>query len=157
MKDLISINRLKLLHPKAQSIFKAFIEECEQVLSITLRISEGYRTFAEQFNRYAQGRTLPGKIISYAPAGYSFHEYGLAIDLVRVMPDKSIDWAYNMQQLQSIADKYGITCGSRWTGKKVDPPHFEIHFGLDVHKLFDLRNAKQFIPGTNFVNIPKAA
>ena len=48
-----------------------------------------------------------------------------------------------MKLLSTIAEKYGITCGTSFSRAKVDPPHFEIHFGYDIHKLFDLRNAKK--------------
>jgi hypothetical protein len=41
----------------------------------------GYRSYEEQANKYAQGRTKIGKIITNAQPGFSLHQYGLAIDV----------------------------------------------------------------------------
>lgn len=84
MKDQISIDRIKKLHPEAISLFQRFIEEAEDTLNITLRITQGLRTFEEQNALYAQGRTKPGSKVTNAKAGQSFHNYGQAIDLVEL-------------------------------------------------------------------------
>jgi len=41
----------------------------------------GIRTFAEQAKLYAQGRTMPGRIVTHAPPGTSAHQWGCAVDL----------------------------------------------------------------------------
>src|SRR6202021_3611073 len=48
----------------------------------------GMRTFAESDALYAQGRTEPGPIVTNAPAGESFHNYGLAVDFDMVTNGK---------------------------------------------------------------------
>jgi len=45
-------------------------------------VFEGMRSEERQSLLYAQGRTLPGKIVTNAKPGYSLHQYGLAVDLV---------------------------------------------------------------------------
>jgi peptidoglycan LD-endopeptidase CwlK len=52
------------------------------------------RTAAEQTALYAQGRTAPGPIVTYAQAGESAHGYGCAIDFV-VMVNGKPDWSGN--------------------------------------------------------------
>ena len=86
MKDPISVKRLDKLHPKVRDTFKAFIEECEALHpDTTLRITQGLRTFPEQQALYDQGRNgKPGKIVTNAKPGQSYHNWGLAIDLVEL-------------------------------------------------------------------------
>lgn len=43
---------------------------------------EGFRTPARQAHLYAQGRTRPGAIVTKAQPWSSYHQYGLAVDLV---------------------------------------------------------------------------
>ena len=45
-------------------------------------IYEGLRSDARQTELYCFGRTLPGRIVTNAMAGQSFHNYGLAFDWV---------------------------------------------------------------------------
>lgn len=45
--------------------------------------THGYRTYGEQMQIWAQGRTNPGKIVTQAKGGESAHNFGLAVDFVR--------------------------------------------------------------------------
>lgn len=49
--------------------------------SDTLEVVQGLRSWNEQAKLYAQGRTAPGPIATYAPPGYSWHSLGCAVDL----------------------------------------------------------------------------
>src|SRR6478736_6775474 len=129
MRDPISLGRIKELNPYAnvQHTFQSFIEECEETHDITLRIMEPvFRSFNAQANLYAQGRTKPGRIVTYAKAGTSYHNYGLAADLCD-LENGQVNWGFDMGKLQPIADKYGLIWGGTFSGKKADPPHFELH------------------------------
>jgi len=135
MKDKLSEDRLQKLHPKVRDTFRAFIEECENTLGITLRITQGLRTIAEQDALYAKGRTEPGAKVTNAKGGTSFHNYGLAIDLaVLVNNGHDIDWKYDMVHLKPIAVKHGIEWGGDWISLK-DFPHFQIAFGYPIKHL----------------------
>ena len=98
MKDKISQDRITKLHPKAREIFINFITECENTLNITLRITMGYRTIKEQNDLYAQGRTKPGNKVTNAKGGQSFHNFGLAVDLVELVNGQP-NWNYDMSKL----------------------------------------------------------
>lgn len=139
MNDNLSIARAELLHPIAKQLFTDFIEECERTFNITLRIMQGYRTFAQQQALYAQGRTQPGSIVTNAQEGQSAHNYGLAIDLCH-MVEGVVDWSFDMSKLQPIAQKYGGVWGGSWV-HMVDRPHFEIMFGYSWEQLLALHNA----------------
>ena len=151
MKDDISIKRLQTIHPKVRDIFKQFIEDAENGLGITLRITQAMRTMKEQADLYAKGRTAPGPKVTNAKAGSSYHNYGLAIDLVVIEGTKP-DWQYNMGNLKPYADKYGLTWGGSWAKFK-DYPHFEKTFGHNWRDLLVKYNDKDFILGTEFINL----
>lgn len=114
-------------------------------------ITQGYRSIAEQNALYAQGRTKPGKVVTWAKGGTSYHNYGIAIDFALYTPDgkevvwdervdydgdKIADWMEVIQE----AKKLGFGCGIDWIGRKNDPPHLEMTFGL---KIRDLMNGKK--------------
>lgn len=144
MRDTISVQRIEKLHPSVRAIFKAFIEDCEALdANTTLRITQGLRTFAEQEALYNQGRNgNAGKIVTNAKAGQSFHNYGLAIDLVELDDNKNemADWHFDMATLKPIADKYGIVWGGDFRSIK-DKPHFEYTFGHTWQQLLQLKNS----------------
>jgi peptidoglycan L-alanyl-D-glutamate endopeptidase CwlK len=52
-----------------------------EVQDIPLAVYETYRTPERQDYLFAQGRTHPGKIVTYARSWESFHQYGLAVDM----------------------------------------------------------------------------
>jgi len=151
MKDPISIERLSKLHPKVKSTFKAFIEEAENVLGITLRIVQGLRTVEEQNELYAQGRTKAGKIVTNAKGGSSYHNYGLAIDLVEIK-DGQANWNFDYSKIAPIGNRYGLFWGGNFKSI-LDKPHFEKSFGFSVKQLLEKYNKKDFIKGTSYVNI----
>lgn len=82
MAPLTSANRdVSLLHPlmreKAASVLQDIAAE-----GIPIRLFEGWRPPERQRYLYAQGRTRPGDIITYAKGWESYHQYGLACDFV---------------------------------------------------------------------------
>ena len=103
------------------------------------------RTTEEQNALYAQGRTTPGKIVTNAKGGTSYHNFGLAIDLAEMINnDTQVDWTYDMSKLKPIAEKYNIEWGGDWVHIK-DRPHFELRFGYkeDCSDLVQLEKDKQ--------------
>lgn len=151
MKDQISINRIALLHPKVREVFTTFVTEAENALNITLRVVQGLRTIEEQNALYAQGRTAKGKKVTNAKGGSSYHNYGLAIDVAE-LKDGKINWEFEYEKLLPLAEKYGLTWGGNFKSIK-DKPHFELTFSLNWRTLLDRHNKKDFIAGTQYVNI----
>lgn len=149
MKDTISIGRLGKLHPKIQPEVQKFIEDAESALFVTIRISQGTRTFEEQQAIYDQGRKTPGKIVTWSPPGASYHNYGIAIDVVVVNPDGTINWNFDYHKLLPYMGK--MTWGGVFP--KPDMDHFENKYGLNWRDLLHKYQIKDFIPGTEFVNI----
>lgn len=152
------------MHPEVRTLFMDFINECEAATGATLRIVQGLRTIEEQDALYAQGRTKPGAIVTNARGGSSYHNYGLAIDLVEIRDGKP-NWNFNYKLLQPVAKKYGLTWGADWDndgktkadGDKdehlVDMPHFQINYGKNWRDLLALHNAGKFVYGTKYVDL----
>jgi len=152
MRDPKSIDRLQGLHPKVRVPFQAFIEECENTLDITLRISQGLRTIAEQDALYAKGRSTAGPVVTNAKGGSSFHNYGLAIDLVEMVNgDTEVNWKYDMVNLRATAQKHGFEWGGSWIHLK-DYPHFEMNFGYSWQQLFE-KHTNGDVDENGYVNI----
>lgn len=166
--DKITIDRIKLLHPKVREEVQEIYEEiCEALKGRAMcRFSYTLRTFAEQDALFAQGRTKPGKIVTKARGGQSYHNYGLAVDIVLLVDrdgngtfesaawdtktdfdgDKVSDW----MEVVNIFKRYGWTWGGDW--RFVDAPHFEKPLGLSIAQLQRLHRDKK-TDKNGYVNI----
>lgn len=151
MKDKISIARLALLHPAVKDTFQKFIEDSENSLNVTLRIVQGLRTFAEQDAIYAQGRTIPGKIVTFAKGGQTYHCYGCAIDILHIL-NGNADWDFDYHKLLPFMP-IGMSWGGNFSNLK-DMDHFEITFGKNWRDMLAEYNAHNFIPGTRYIVLP---
>ena len=124
--NAISIARLDLVYPGLASR----ITKMSQMLSIDIEVTQGLRTWAEQEALYEQGRTTSGSIVTYARAGFSWHNFGLAVDLVPedVTPGQP-DWSLaspTWSKLVSVAESLGLVSGSEWLGAEKDTPHVQL-------------------------------
>ena len=142
--DNISISRIAKLHPKLRAEAATILSE---IISkgINIRITQGLRTIAEQDAIYAQGRTTPGKIVSNAKGGKSFHNYGLAIDFCLLHKDGTV--SFNMKEdvdNDKIADWTEVVDtfkahGWEWGDRGyVDTPHCQKVFGHKPEELHQL-------------------
>jgi peptidoglycan LD-endopeptidase CwlK len=105
----------------------------------------GLRTFETQDELYAQGRTTPGKIVTNARGGDSWHNYGLAADYVldlngdkpglqwswNIKADLDADGANDWKEMANIAEESGLEAGYFWM-KFPDAPHVQNRFGLNL-------------------------
>lgn len=131
--------RIKTLHPLVRAKFIQFIIRAEKELKKQLRVTSGLRTIKEQNNLYAQGRSRPGKIVTNAKGGKSYHNFGLAVDIVEIKNGKALwtnpDWG----KISELGKSLGLEWGGDWTSIK-DKPHFQLSFGKSTSKLFALYN-----------------
>ena len=88
----------------------------------------GLRDWSAQERLYAQGRTAPGKIVTKARPGHSWHNFGLACDFGVFMAGKYLDdtdpkLAHRVHAAcGSIAADYGLDWGGSWPNFP-DTPH----------------------------------
>uniref|UniRef100_UPI0025F6DA74 M15 family metallopeptidase n=1 Tax=uncultured Gilliamella sp. TaxID=1193505 RepID=UPI0025F6DA74 len=140
--DRITNSRIALLHPAIRQNAINFINDVESSLNVQLRVTDGYRTIEEQNKLYDQGRKNPGPIVTKVKGGYSFHNYGLAIDVVKILDKKAIyldSTNPDMAEIVRIAKSYGSSWGGDWTTFK-DYPHFEFKFGFTTTQLLEKYN-----------------
>ncbi|WP_025691967.1 M15 family metallopeptidase [Paenibacillus zanthoxyli] len=136
--------KLAGLNPAVHAAAAALIERC-YACGIPILITQGLRTMAEQDTLYAQGRTKPGAIVTNARGGYSYHNYGLAVDFALLLPDgKNVSWDMlrdgnedrlaDWGQVVQIAKTFGFEWGGDWSGFK-DFSHLQMTFGLALDRL----------------------
>lgn len=123
MKDQISIQRLSLVHPLLSKRVTAFFEAME-ARGLSPRVSQGLRTMGEQNVLYEQGRTKPGKIVTNAKGGQSYHNYGYAVDVCFLNHDNTVTFTVS-DEIGKLGVSFGLDWGGNWTGFK-DNPHFQI-------------------------------
>ena len=148
MKDPKTLERIQLLHPKLRDEASSIYDEICAALSGRgmCRFAYTLRTFAEQNALYAQGRSVPGKIVTNARGGQSYHNYGLAIDIVLIIDGKTASWDVktdfdgdgksDWMEVVSIFKQHGWEWGGDW--KFSDQPHFQKTFGKSVRELQSL-------------------
>lgn len=168
MKDQKTLERIQLLHPKLRDEANAIYDEICAALtgSAMCRFAYTLRTFAEQDALYAQGRSKPGSKVTNAKGGQSYHNYGLAIDIVLLVDkdgngtfeeaswdtksDFDKDGKSDWQEIVAIFKRHGWTWGGDW--KFVDAPHFEKPMGKSVADLLAAYNAKK-VDANNYVTL----
>jgi len=104
--DKITLERIGLMHPKVRAEVLAAYKHINNNLlgkGVRLRFTYTLRTFKEQDAMYAQGRTTAGPIITKARSGFSFHNYGLAFDIV-ILLDKDGDGNFTEVSWSTVAD-----------------------------------------------------
>lgn len=146
--DKITQEHIKKLHPTVREEMVKIIEQCDKSLSgkAKIRIIQGLRTFKEQDDLYAIGRTKAGKKVTNAKGGQSIHNYGLAVDICLVIDEKTASWdtakdwdndtVADWYECVKIFAKSGWNWGGNWIKFK-DLPHFEKKGFSDWKKLYE--------------------
>ncbi len=130
--DSISEDRLSQVHPLLASKVRQMAELLAQE-GIVVRVIQGLRSWDEQAALYAKGRTAPGPVVTNADAGFSWHNYGLAVDLVPMTP-LGPDWSIThptWQRMIAVGTSVGLVSGSVWRSFP-DYPHFQLTGSLPV-------------------------
>lgn len=133
--NALSLQRMRDVHPElrervgviAAVLFKR---------NIVIEVVSGFRSYDVQAKLYAQGRSSPGKIVTNARAGSSWHNFGLAVD-VCPMKRGAFDWNAPRAvwlEIGSTAQLHGLEWGGTW--RTPDLPHLQLPV---AHTLADLR------------------
>ena len=125
--------KLEDLHPRVRAMAQRLLDDAAKA-GIPLTVTFTLRSMETQAALYAQGRTKPGKVVTNARPGYSFHNFGLALDVVPTELLKLPKWGdtpatqKRANELWSRLGAIGKAIGFRWGGdfKSIkDRPHFE--------------------------------
>jgi len=127
----------ELLPPVAMRCLQ-FIEKCKAE-GIEVIITSTYRDFESQERLYAQGRSLPGQIVTYARAGDSWHNWRRAFDFVPLKNGKPI-WSIrgHDKQIWMECGEIGTSLGLEWGGnwpRHPDYPHMQDRTGKTLLQL----------------------
>lgn len=126
-----SIKRLNELHPLIRQKALDAYAEAVRITPVGVHpfITQTLRTFAQSDALYAQGRSNPGKIVTNAKAGQSYHNYGLALDFVNQVNGKT-PWIVddNWMKVVKVFKKHGFVWGGDFKSIP-DAPHFEMTLG----------------------------
>lgn len=124
---------ISMLHPELQEKIERLKSMCD-AHGLKLGISECLRTAEEQDELYAQGRTKPGQIVTYARGcDYgSQHQWGIAFDFYQDIPGHAYDDLSFFQNVGGILAKAcGLAWGGNWVGF-VDRPHLYLPYWGDT-------------------------
>ena len=129
--DARSEENIATLIPRAREAARQWLGRC-LAEGISVKIICGLRTYQEQDQLYAQGRTKPGPKVTNAPAGYSWHNFGVAWDFVVFDAHGQPQWdSPQMKRCGEIGEELGLEWGGRWTSPQ-DTPHLHLKTGLTL-------------------------
>jgi peptidoglycan LD-endopeptidase CwlK len=128
--------KIEELHPLVQDLARALQVRCS-LANIDIIITQTYRTIEEQDALYAQGRTEPGKTVTNARGGDSFHNYRVAFDIA-VMKKGKVDWGdtKTYEKVGKLGEELGLEWGGNFKSIK-DLPHFQLTGGLTLQDFKD--------------------
>jgi peptidoglycan LD-endopeptidase CwlK len=109
---MINSRNIDDLLPEVKVMIQSFIDLCRKN-GIDVIITSTYRDHASQTALYNQGRTTPGKKVTNAKAGESYHNYRCAADFAPIVNGK-INW--NDTALFTKCGKFAEQCGLEWAG-----------------------------------------
>jgi peptidoglycan L-alanyl-D-glutamate endopeptidase CwlK len=132
--DQTNIQKIAQLHPIAKEIATIFFDRLSKI-NLDFLITDAYRSIEEQNQLYSKGRTSKGKIVTQIKGGYSYHNYGLAFDIVPVSNGKL---NYDDQNSYILAAQAAETLGLEWGGnqkKSTGTPHFQYSLSLNYDNI----------------------
>lgn len=117
--------KIEDLLPKVQEKYRQFAEKMAEA-NIDFIVTCTYRSQEEQDKLYRQGRTGPGKIVTWTR--HSKHNERKAFDIA-IMDAGKINWDEKAYlKPGEIGEAIGLVWGGRW--KSPDYPHFQFKEGV---------------------------
>lgn len=122
-----------LLYPPFRRVIDQLLARCREA-GIEIYLFEGWRSPLRQDLLYARGRSEGGHVVTQARAWESWHQYGLAADLVFGGPGRWT-WQGDYKAMGAIAVQLGL----EWFGT---PPqrfpelaHVQLRFNLNLAEM----------------------
>jgi peptidoglycan LD-endopeptidase CwlK len=134
--DQRSEHNIMTLTPAAQIKARQFMAAVHAVPldGAVVKIISGTRTYAEQAEIHAQGRTRPGKIVTRAGPGQSHHNFGIAWDIGVFRDGACLAESPLYKKLGKLGKIIGLEWGGDWSAL-VDQPHYQLRTGLGLAEL----------------------
>lgn len=122
---------LQSLTPTAHTAAVAPLAECAAA-GLNFLITQGYRSSLQQDWDYGSGRWRPGRIVTNARGGWSFHQYRVAFDFAPEWQGKlHYEDGHAIEKIAAIFKKHGWEWGGNWVGFK-DALHLQFTGGHDI-------------------------
>lgn len=135
---MINSRDLKDLHPAVRKRAEAFIAAC-RAEGIDLLVTSTYRDAESQQALYNQGRTVPGRKVTNAKPGQSWHNHRCALDVVPLRHGKPV-WGTTGEdgklwaRVGAIGEAAGLEWAARWK-RFPEMAHFQHTAGLSLADL----------------------
>lgn len=126
------------LRQESSRAFSSFFRSLDEA-GIEYKGVSHWRSGELQDQLHSRGRSKPGKIVTNAKAGQSYHNWGLAHDIS--FPKG------NHAEAARIAKQYGIEWGGDWKSFP-DPPHFQYRGGM--LRKWSTREIRDIFQGAGF-------
>lgn len=148
--DPRSEKNMATLHLRAQEFARRFLQAVSssdelKTQGVSVKIISGTRTYQEQSELFAQGRSKPGRVVTNAGPGRSNHNFGVAWDVGLFKGSEYLDESRLYDVVGAIGKNLGLEWGGDWTSI-IDKPHFQLKTDIS---LADLR--AKFEGGSSFV------
>ena len=124
---------LEYLHPELRERFLMAVADYSSQYpnEPSVFVTQTYRSPERQNELYAQGRTAPGRIVTWVKGGQSFHN---------MFPSLAVDVAFNIpagkggpyarvdlfEKFGAVGMKYDMEWGGTWGPQNLDLPHFQV-------------------------------
>ena len=86
--------------------------------------------------------------------GYSYHNYGLALDVVEIQDGVPVWNNPQWEKIGRIGEERGFEWGGRWKDI-IDKPHFQKTFGFSAEELLEKIKNNQ-VDGDGYVKLDKS-
>lgn len=132
-----SKRNIATLHPRVQPRAREFLTLANALAgaeSLEVRIISGLRTYQEQAQLYAKGRTAPGPKVTNARPGHSNHNFGTAWDIGLFKGKAYLPKHKLYTTIGQAARSLGLTWGGDFKSFK-DTPHYEVPTGLTLAQM----------------------
>lgn len=129
---MINSRKIEDLHPVVQGKARAFLARCDEA-GIDVILTSTYRDHESQNALFAIGRTKPGKRVTNARGGESFHNWRVAFDFVPIVNGKAMWEDLSLfRKCGEIAESVGMEWAGRWKGKFRESAHCQFTNGLSL-------------------------
>ena len=119
---MINSRSLKDLRPDVRANAELLLAECEKQ-GLRVLVTQTLRDDEYQAKLYAQGRTLPGQIVTNSKVT-TFHGAGLAFDICQAIKGHEYSDLAFFANVAILAKHMGFTWGGDWKSFP-DRPHFQ--------------------------------
>lgn len=122
--DERSERSIATLLPEVRPLARALVQKAAQA-GIQIKVISGSRTYAEQDELYAQGRTKDGPKVTNAKGGESNHNFGIAFDIGVFEGSKYLENSPKYMAVGAMGMELGLEWGGNWSSFE-DQPHFQL-------------------------------